>query len=155
NRPGGLPDAPERAQVLLGAATLAFVQADWETVLASGQESLERFRAFGDPRGLAATLLLLGYASGRRGELSAARAYLTEALACSRACGWTRGSVLALTYLGMTAEREGDEAMARSLREQGVELAEAEGDVGALALSLHYSARILGHPALETGDYAH
>jgi predicted ATPase len=151
-RPGGLADTPERAQALLGAATLAFVQADWVAVLSSGRESVHLFHRLEDSRGLAAGLLLLGYASGKIGELAASRALLTEALARARECGWDQGTILAFSYLGVTADLEGDLAQARSFWEQSVALAEATGDVRALALSLHYTGRILGHLALKTGD---
>ena len=115
--------------------------------------SLEQFRALGDPRGMAATLLLLGEVSLHRRDFAVAQVLLEEALDHCRQAGWTQGSTLALAHLGRVAMRQDDPSRAQSLLEQGLALAEAEaaGDAATLALSLHH----LGDLAFETGDDAH
>ncbi len=150
NRPD-LPDSPERAQALLGAATLAFVHDDLEEVLVFGRESLERFRALGNPRGMAAALLCLGSASLANDDVVAARDLLAEGLECCRQCDWKQGSALAFVHLGAVAARERNTLLAQSQLEQGLTLAEAAGDAPTCALSLYR----LGCLALETGDYIH
>jgi tetratricopeptide (TPR) repeat protein len=144
-----LPDAPERAQLSLGAATLAFVQAELGEALALGRESVARFRALEDPRGLAGALVLLGHVSLESGEVAAARALLAEGLEFCRQSGWTQGSARAFMCLGAAAEKQGDALLARSLFEQGLSLAEAVRDAPTAAFSLRH----LGELALGAGDY--
>jgi non-specific serine/threonine protein kinase len=145
-----LPESPERAQVLLGAATLAFVQVELEVADALGRESLERFRALVHPRGSAAALLLLGHVSLERGDVATARGLLSEGLDHCRQSGWERGTALTLVHLGMVARQEGDPLLARSLLDQSRSMAERVGDAPTVALSLHH----LGWLAVETGDDA-
>jgi non-specific serine/threonine protein kinase len=143
-----LPDSSERAQVLLGAATLAFVQVELAAALAYARDSLERFRTLGDRRGTAAALLLLGHALLESGDAVAASSLLAEGVDCCRQCGWTQGSALASVHLGLVAQRQGEMPQAQSYLEQGRALAEMASDARTLATSLHHLAFV----ALETGD---
>ncbi len=140
-------DEPERAQALLGAATLAFIQVDLSTALTFGQESLSLFRRQNDPRNLAAALILCGHACLESGAIPEAESYLLEALECSRQCDWVRGSALALMHLGLVAMQREEWEQARSLLDQGV--SEAADHAPTLALSLHNR----GWLAQRIGDY--
>jgi tetratricopeptide (TPR) repeat protein len=150
SRPGpACPDAPERAQLFLGAATLAFVQFDWQEARALGQESLERFRALEDPRGIASARLLLGDTSMERGEFAAARAQLAEGLEYCRQCGWTHGSALACVRLGRAVRHLGDSLQAPSFLEQGLKHVEALGDAPFVVAILLYELGSLAVSHLE------
>jgi tetratricopeptide (TPR) repeat protein len=143
-----LPGVPERAQLFLGAATLAFVQVALREALTRGRESFDRIRALDNPRGMASALLLLGHVSLESGEIADARALLAEALEYCRQSGWTQGSARACMYLGVAARNQGDPRLPRSLLEQGLGLAEAVGDAPTVAFTLRH----LGELAQEAGD---
>src|SRR5262249_41681053 len=133
----GLPSSPERAQAMLGAARLAIHQGDLGEADNFAQESLERFRARGDARGMAAALFCLGEAAVAQGEFPAAGPLFAEGLAACRQSGWTQGSAIALVKLGAIDMALGETSRARPSLEEGRVLAETLGDAPTLALSLH------------------
>jgi non-specific serine/threonine protein kinase len=146
-------DTPERAraeaQALLGAATLAFVQADLKATLDFGRQSLARFRRRNEPRSLAEALILCGHACLESGEVLEAASLLQEALDNCRRCDWVRGSALALTHLGLVAMQQQEAPdQARSLLDEGLREAEAAGHAPTLALALH------NRGLLEGGNYS-
>lgn len=143
--------SPERAQALLGAATLASLQFDGEESFRFAQESLELFRLLADSRGTAAALLCLGNVYLERRDLAAAKRALTEGLEHCRQCGWRAGIATARGYLGRVAYGEGDPAQAQVILEQGLAQAEALGDARLTAQLLHNLAYVV----LETGNADH
>jgi predicted ATPase/DNA-binding SARP family transcriptional activator len=149
NRPG-LPDSPERAQALLGAAQLAYHQFDLDEGDALARESWERFRALGDDRGIAAALLCLGDIALARGDRAGAGSLLTAGLASCRCSGWTDGTAFGLARLARVALDQGEWPRAWSLLEEGLAAAEAAHNVETMALSLNG----LGELAMRKGDPA-
>ena len=140
----GLPDAPERAQALLGAARLALHQGDLDEA--------DTFAA-GEPGAvpLAGRLPRDGSGSplpGRGGlcqrPVRRPQALFAEGLEACRQSGWTQGSALALVKLGAVAMMLGELTRARSPLEEGLALAETLGDAPTLAFAL-YERGLSGH----------
>ena len=143
-----MAESRERAEALLGAAMLAFAQIERGAATDLAQQSLERFRAVGDPRGIAACLILLGHASMDQDPVCG-RAQLEEALEYTRRCDWAQGSALAAVYLGLAMLELGQRQKAVALLEEGRELAAVAGDNGLLALAFH----TIGFEAMEAREW--
>jgi tetratricopeptide (TPR) repeat protein len=144
----GFADSPRRAQALLGAATLALFQGRFEEARELGRQTLERFRALGEERGMAASLLLLGHLYVLRNYGPTAQALLEEGSERCRQIGWTQGSATASVLLGLAARHQNELTLTRSLLEQGRAMAASVEDASVQALALHH----LGVLAMHTGD---
>ena len=133
-----LAHAPEaesalRAKALHAAAFLALEQGDSEACTRLGEESLELYRALGDPEGIGRTVHMLGQAAGGLGDHERAIAYAEESLALARELGHIRGIIVSLSHVGALAAESGDHDRAAALLAEGQVLAREHGDESALA----------------------
>lgn len=97
-----------RARALAQAGWLAWAKAQYARAGAWLERALEVYRAAGDARGIASTLLLLGRLTMLRGEPERTLALLEEALARYRALDDQPGIAEALLRLGAAACWQGD-----------------------------------------------
>jgi tetratricopeptide (TPR) repeat protein len=143
------PVSLHRARALLGAAMLAICQHDLKEAFTCGEESLERFRAAEDTRGVTEALLCLGLAHLTRFDFVRAGSLLTEGLERSRQAAWNAGGAFAALHLGRAAMYQHDTRLARSFLEEGLAVFEALGDRRMVATVNHN----LAYMAIEEGDY--
>lgn len=116
-------------------------------------ESLERFRAAGDPQPeseQARVQLYLGQVLVDLGEYEAARCALDESLALHRAVGDGHGAAMTLEHLASAAFAVGDYATAQSVCAESLHLRRDHGDSHGMARSLGLASAI----ALDLGDLA-
>jgi non-specific serine/threonine protein kinase len=100
------------------------------------EESLRLFRAAGDRRGMAGSLVWLGWHHHDRGDLAHGAQLTEEALALAREIGDKDGIQTGLWHSGVIAYRAGDVARARRLLEEQLALAQAWGRIGYIAGAL-------------------
>jgi tetratricopeptide (TPR) repeat protein len=125
--------ASTRARVLIGIATLAVIQGDFEQAVEACEEAREVSRASEDAAGLAHALQYLGLIATYMAELDRARELLTESLDTAIAGGaaWEEG--WALFFLGLVALAESDFAEADRLAERAEQVLKRVGDQEALS----------------------
>jgi tetratricopeptide (TPR) repeat protein len=139
-----------RAQALMGAGTLASVQADQRAAAAHYEESLALWRALDDRQGIARALHSLGGVAAGQGDPSAAAARYAESLRLYEALGDQAGVASILGSLGDAAIEQGDFARARAHYEESRALWRALGnDEGVAAKLLDF-----GELAYLQGDYS-
>ncbi|WP_432879827.1 ATP-binding protein [Kribbella sp. CA-245084] len=95
--------------------------------------ALEMFRMLSDRRGQARCCSSIAHVLGRRGRISEAIAYATEALDLSKEIGDTNVEGVAYLALGNLYDRNGDYRLADDAHRRGIELAEASGDIRSVA----------------------
>ena len=122
---------------------------DYEQTHAYLEESLGMAREMGDPIFIANHLGTLSRLAFRRGDFSAARAYLTEALAIQHHLGRSNADVV-LERLGELALREGDYAQARPYLEESL----ARARKGGRLIISYWMLAHLAYVALRQGDWA-
>jgi predicted ATPase/DNA-binding SARP family transcriptional activator len=145
DRAGG---GPLRAQALHSAAFLLFELGDFDRGSAWGDESLELYRALGDPEGIGRTAHLLAQAASALGQRERAMAYAEESLRLARELGHVRGLIVSLREVGLLAAEGGDGDRSVMLLAEAEQLARAHGDDAALADVLLARGRL----ALDAGD---
>ena len=135
------PDLPaRRAQVLLGAGALAYMQGDFAAARARFTEALSLCQALGDAGGRAWCLLYLGWMGTDTGQYAEARPLLEESLALHRRAGDAEGVIRALNVLGYGALFACDFAGARARCGEALALARRAGHRWGTAWSLRHLA---------------
>jgi predicted ATPase/DNA-binding CsgD family transcriptional regulator len=105
---GGGAKPAVRAKAMQEAGTLAWCQGDYGPAAALLEESLARWRALEEPRGIAWTLAFLADVVGDRGEGDRAIRLYEEALSLFRSLADERGIAMAANNLGVEAQRCGN-----------------------------------------------
>ncbi len=132
--------ASVRANALLGAGWLAFVQGEYRRAEALYQESLELYRELHDPRGMASALEQLGAIASWLGDAPLATTLLEESLALSRRAGDKVRLAYALIALALTILRlagHSEYPRVPSLLEESLLLFREEHSQGGIAWSLY------------------
>jgi DNA-binding CsgD family transcriptional regulator len=127
---------------------VAQLRGEYDRAVALHEESLALFRALGDERGVALSLLTMGTMAQLQGDLARATAHYDESLALFRALGDTRGIAAALSSLGTLASSRGDFAAADELYAECAPLFRELGDTRDIAACLSNQAGI----ARDRGD---
>jgi predicted ATPase/DNA-binding SARP family transcriptional activator len=140
-RPVG-PNSDARAQGLLGMAMLSLNRHDRDGVHERAAESLERFRALGDPRGIADALLCVGRVKALVFDWAAARDCWAESAAWYDQCCWKLGRASALIGYGRAVHAMGDAEGGRASLREALGIAEAAGNDRLVALALFRLGRI-------------
>ncbi len=112
--------ASVRAKALYVAASLTFVQSDYEWAEALSKESLALYREFGDQRGIALSLYTLGNIAWVRGNTAAACSLSGEALTLFREVDDKEYAAYSLFSLALLASSQGEYARACSLFEESL-----------------------------------
>jgi predicted ATPase/transcriptional regulator with XRE-family HTH domain len=107
----------------------------YKVQLSSSERAIERFRAVGDPLGVARTQDLAGQALVSLGRVVEAKALLEQALASARALGNRRLIACVLRNLGYASSVEGDCDTARDYVAEAVPIYQALGAVLGAALA--------------------
>ncbi len=137
------------AEVFEGAAGLAWASGDLEEARERAVPGLRLFEEAGDPRGIAAVLIILGHVSLALDEdHAAAERYFTRSLDVHREHGLDAGAAVAVHNLGSVAHAAGDLGRAAERYEEARALYAATGNAYGVALSQLY----LGLTAAEAGD---
>ncbi len=139
----GVVAMPVRAKALHAASTLAAMQGDLTQAEALCGESLALFRALGDRRSSATSLIELGYAAWQRSDYAAARSLLEEAVALCREVDDQDDITLALVNLATVFLLQGEYDQARTLVEEAVVLSREGGDSWSIATSLWILALVM------------
>jgi DNA-binding CsgD family transcriptional regulator/tetratricopeptide (TPR) repeat protein len=138
---GGAP-LPLRADALASAGALAHYHGDGEAAWGLLHEALALWRALGDPRGLADTLMSLGnLAEEDRGDLATAHAFFAESLGAWRQVGDRWGIAMTLVNLGGVTQDLGDYAGARPLIEESLALFRSQEDERGIGYALYHLAK--------------
>jgi predicted ATPase/class 3 adenylate cyclase len=138
------------ASVLHGAGALACQQEDLRAAGALLERSVALWRALGDSREVASSLVWLGRVPLGAREHAAARALFEESLRLFRKTGDEGGVARSLNNLGEVARDEGDYLRAATLYAESLELGRQTGHQGMVAISLHN----LGQVALHREQYS-
>lgn len=139
-----------RARVLEGLGVLAYMQSDYPSARAAGEEALAIWQALGERSGTAWMLHLRGRVAYETGDYSRAESTYDQALGMYRQLGDSHGIADMLNVLGVIASAVfGEHDRARSLYEESLELRRKIGDLIGISQSLSN----LGWEAMETGDY--
>ncbi|HKQ74605.1 MAG TPA: protein kinase [Blastocatellia bacterium] len=125
-----------RARALIGAATLAQNQSDYDLARKLFEEGLMIYRELGDRSGVAASLTNLGWMAWRQGDYATAHTLSEEGLALHREIANPQGIIHALNNLGWVAHYRGDFELAQSLYEECASLWRNLGEKRGLAFSL-------------------
>lgn len=125
-----------RAKALIGAATLAQNQSDYDLARRLFEEALKIYRGLEDRSGVAASLTNLGWMAWRRGDYETARMLSEEGLALHRELGNSEGIIHALNNLGWVALDLGDFELAKSLFEECASLWRNQEEKRGLAFAL-------------------
>ena len=118
----GEAPAALRAQALIGAGVLAYMQGATERAVSRIEESLALTRAGGDPSTLADTLNSLAAVVQAQGEYGRAGALLEESLALKRALNDRWGMAASLGNLGLLVQEQGDYTRATGLLQESLAL---------------------------------
>lgn len=134
--------AAQRAKVLSGLGTIAWVRGDYDGATARHQEGLHLYRALEDRRGEAFALNNLAAAAIERGEYATAVGLFEQSLVLHRALADAYGVAGALSNLGITLIYSGDHPRASAVLTESLTIAHAEGDRLNEALALTNLARL-------------
>jgi tetratricopeptide (TPR) repeat protein len=137
---------PERAQILEGAADLAWKQGRYDEGRAYLDESLELWRELGDRRGATGSLHFRGNLESAAGHNVEARALWEEAQQAWRELGDAERFAATVYNLGLAALAESDDDRAVSQFEESLALARREG----LGVLEALSTQSLGFALLNT-----
>ena len=111
-----------RAKAIYAAASLSFIQSNYERTEALSEEGLALYRELGDERGIALSLWVLGNVAWVRGVTAKARSLLEEALALFKEVDDKEYAAYSLFSLGLLASSQGEYAKALALYEEGLVL---------------------------------
>ncbi len=140
--------AEQRAKALIGAGRLAEDQGDTSQAWLFYQESLELYREFEDPSGIANALNNLGALAAHKGDFEQARLFHEESLALRRKSKDLWGTSTSLTNLGFVAANLGRPELAQKYYEESLAIDLKLGDLHGAAVSLNN----LGATAFDRGD---
>jgi tetratricopeptide (TPR) repeat protein len=112
-------DAPAdtRAKARLGLGNLALQQSDFNLAQSSCEETLSLYQELGDKKGVARSLMYLGWTAIFQGDEDRAVVYLEESLAAAKDSGDEWSIIYALNALALASQATFDE--------EGFERAEA------------------------------
>jgi tetratricopeptide (TPR) repeat protein/DNA-binding CsgD family transcriptional regulator len=127
----------ERANALIGLATLARRQGDYDAAIESYQRGLTIFRELDDLSGIATALNNLGVVVQDQGDYDRARELLTESQQYFESIKDQPRNASALNNLGLVARRQGELEGATRLYEQSLEIWNQLGDQLRSALCLN------------------
>jgi predicted ATPase/class 3 adenylate cyclase len=140
----------ERAEASEGAASLANDQGDFESATTYADQALALYRAIGDRRGEAVSLLSLGIATERQAEYTRSIAYYEDGIAILRELGERHRLSKGLNGLGLALWHSGDAARGRALLEESLAIKRELGDRKGIAVALTNLAVL----SYEQGDVA-
>ncbi len=141
--PSGKRPTVGRAQALVGAGTLAFLQGDRDVARSSFQESLETFRSLGDTRGMADAFIGLARVALLQGDHVEMRRLSEESLSLARAVADRQREAIALHHVVESMRRQGEPAdVIRPLYCESLALHRDVGDQRGVALELHNLANV-------------
>jgi predicted ATPase/DNA-binding CsgD family transcriptional regulator len=109
-----------QAKALLAAATLTYVQGEYERAETLCQESLALYRELDDLPGIAHSLHELGLVASTRGDPTTARSLLAESLALARAVDDEQLIAWVLLHQGQVESSQGVYGKARALFEESL-----------------------------------
>ncbi|MBC7227026.1 MAG: tetratricopeptide repeat protein [Thermoflexales bacterium] len=142
-----LPADEEHAFLVYQQSWVAFLQAQYAQAQAWAEESLQRYRALGQPVGIGDSLYLLGWTAYELGDFARAEALCREAQAVCGEADYAWGVQYAVYGLGLVRRAQGDYAAARQCFAQNLAFCEQIGYLWGVA-----QARInLGLTALTQG----
>jgi predicted ATPase/DNA-binding NarL/FixJ family response regulator len=132
----GEEQALARAQSLIGAGALAYLQGDVAAAVANGTAGLALGRALGDATTIALGLNLLGNIALWKGDHTLARLHYEEQIASQRRAAKTGplapaarfGLALSLNNLGVVWQDAGDDRRAIALHEESLAIMRTLGD---------------------------
>ncbi len=131
-------DVPaEQIFCLVNLAGVARRQGDYEETARLSARSLALSQQMGDPWGITHSLLQLGLARYRTGEVGQAQVLLEESLAVAERSDNTRLAISPLNVLADIAGHQGDYARARALLERCLTLSRQLGDQFKVAVALN------------------
>ncbi len=136
-------EAAVQAKALIVAASLAFIQSDYDRAEPLFQESLALYRELEDQPGIAFALSMLGSVAWTKGDMAAARTLTEEALAISRQVDDMERIASSLFILGLISSSQGEYARARALFEESIATHRALGNKRGIAHSLSQLAQVL------------
>jgi len=149
--PGAQAPTPAAAAVLSGMARLASFSGEMADARRHAAQSIERWRALGDRRGLGFALFHQAIPACVIEGRGAAVAVLREARQCFDDVGDEWGVALTVVYEGVVrALQPGDEAQAQQVLDEGLARSQALGDEWAASTCSSY----IGSVAQRRGDYA-
>ncbi|HLW46283.1 MAG TPA: tetratricopeptide repeat protein [bacterium] len=137
------------ANVLVGAARLAFAQDDFERAVALLERAVPLARSR-DPETLMLSLAWLGHALWHRDDRTRAIALCEESHALCRSAGAGWAAAVTLAEIATVVLHEGEPERAIRLLEESLALYRKAGDSAGIAQCLHQ----LGVQATNQGDYA-
>jgi predicted ATPase/transcriptional regulator with XRE-family HTH domain len=138
-----------RAWALIWAGNLAFLQADYPAVRVALEEALALFRALGDKKGIAQSLLNLGDTSREQGNYDAALPLFEQSLSIFREIGDGPGTTVVLSLMSWGEMRLGFFAQATDHLQESLQIARQEQNTGDVALALSG----LGEVMVLQGEY--
>jgi predicted ATPase/DNA-binding SARP family transcriptional activator len=131
-----------RLKALAAAALVSAMQGEGARAIALSQERIELCRAAGDARGLAISLVHVGWTSYEMDDYERAETYLLEALAVARTSGNQWGVAFALAGLTYANAARGDYEHAAQFATEGLALQQQLGSPYGLAHQLCGLGRI-------------
>ncbi len=132
-----------QAKALIAAATLAYIQGDYERAETLCKESLALYRELEDLPGMAHSLHELGLVSSTRGDIATARSLLAESLALARAVDDEQLVSWALLHQGQVESGQGEYARARALFEESLAIHRRLQNKRLIAQTLSQLAQVL------------
>src|SRR5947209_6605073 len=142
-------DASVRAEVLEGAARLAFFHGDHGRAIELHEEKVALERGLGDTRRLATALQAFGVVAQHHKNLERATLLFEESLALFQELSDTAGIASAQSGLGYVAKDEGDYDRATRLLEESLDHYRGLRDVG----GMYWTLMSLGFTASAQGNY--
>ncbi len=142
--------APERAQALRGAGSLAYLQGDYTAAHTFYEESVFLLREIEDRGGLALSLIGLGNVISNQNDYPGARTLYEESRALCAEMGDHRGLAASLQGLGSVTFSQGEDVSAQSWYRQAFTIFREIGDQSNAANSL----RSLGGVLFKQGHHA-
>lgn len=112
-----------RANVLFGAARLAYDRGEPEVAATYAEQALQTARQVDDYESMSHALTMLGQIAQGQGEMERASALFDESLVCARKSGVRHALSAALGFRAQVAQDQGDLAHAVALLEEALDLA--------------------------------
>lgn len=129
-------EPPLQGRALRSAGTFAEGIGDFTRARSYLEDAVDKFRALGDLKDLAATLNNLGAVAVRQGDIAGARKHFAESLETKRELGDRHGMAVSLSNLGMLESRADNYQSARKYQEEACTILRQLGDENGLANSL-------------------
>ena len=142
--------APERAQALRGAGSLAYLQGDYTAARSFYEQSVLLFQEIADRGGLAHSLIGLGHVISNQNDYLGARILYEQSRVLCEEIGDRRGLAASLQGLGSVTFAQGEDVSALSWYRQAFTIFREIGDQSNAANSL----RSLGGGTFKQGHYA-